>query len=130
MIGVGARGFASLQCEFETRVVGTDSDWAFEIGGFGSNLSFPDLVVIYEHAQFFFLHFGAESMGLARAQVGHIRSPPWLDVLVAVVAAFRAGMLRGISFHRDHKLRLGIDAPHRVHQVAGIMSAQLDTKLA
>jgi hypothetical protein len=48
-----------------------------------------------------------------------------LDVLVSPVATLRAGVLAGIAFYRDHELRFGLHAPHRVNQVAGILSAQL-----
>jgi hypothetical protein len=53
-----------------------------------------------------------------------------LDVLVAAIPAFRAAVLAGIGFHRDHKFRLGLDSPHRVNQVTSILSSQLQAKLA
>ena len=61
---------AGCQIKFETRIVGTDADWDLEIGGFGYNFPFPDFTVIYEHPQFFRLHFGAEGVTLSRAQAG------------------------------------------------------------
>ena len=52
------------------------------------------------------------------------------DVAIAAIAAFCAGVLERVSFHRDHKFRLWLDSPHRIDKVAGILGSQLQAKLA
>jgi hypothetical protein len=39
-------------------------------------------------------------------------------------------MLTGIVLHRNNKLRFGLNAPHGINEVAGILRPQFQTELA
>src|SRR5579862_526735 len=69
-------------------------------------------------------------MNLARAQSRDGPAVVRLDVLVTSVAAFRTGGLSGILLDGNDNFGFGLEAPHHVHEVAGILSAQLQSELA
>jgi hypothetical protein len=53
-----------------------------------------------------------------------------LDVAVSTVTAFGAGVLTGIALHRNDEFRFGLNAPHGLNEVAGILRAKFQTELA
>lgn len=69
-------------------------------------------------------------MSLSRPQDWNRDAATWLDISIAAVGALCAGVLAGVAFDGDHQLRFWIDAPHRINQIAGVLSTQLKAKLA
>ena len=63
-------------------------------------------------------------------QDGKRRTVARLDVLVSPITALRAGVLARIAFHRNDKSRFGLNPLHSINQVARILSAKLQAKLA
>ena len=114
----------------QTRVVRADAYRAIEGLGFCSEGPFPDQPVIREYFHFVCIDFGAEIVGVSGSQNGNWGAAAWLDIAVSAIRAFGAGVLTGIAFHRNNELRFGFDAPHGIHEVAGILRAKFETELA
>ena len=53
-----------------------------------------------------------------------------LNVAVSAIAALSAAVLAGVALDGDDEFRFGFDAPHRVNQIASVLGAQLEAKLA
>jgi hypothetical protein len=61
---------------------------------------------------------------------GYRQAATGLDVLVSSISALRAAVLSRVAFYRYNEFRFRLDAPHCVNQIASILSAQLEAKLA
>lgn len=87
-------------------------------------------MVICVNADFCAVHLSAKRVGGTGTQIGHRRAVDGLGVAVAAVAAFCAGVLAGIRFYGDDELGFGLNAPHRVDEIARVLGAELKAKLA
>ena len=119
-----------LQFHFEPGVVGTNSDWAVETERVRSKRSVPHNGVVDKDPNLIAIHFCPKKVGVARTQQGQWHAAERLNVPVTVISAFCACMLTRVRFYRDDEPRLGCNAPHCVDQIASVLGAQLEAKLA
>src|SRR5579872_6624637 len=124
-----AAASASAEFKFQLSVVGTNAYRAVETSSFRPDISFPDENVVRIDAHFHAIHLGTKRVGSAGAQQWHRRTVHRLDIAIAAVPAFRAGVLARIGFYGNDELGLRLDAPHRVDEIARVLSAKLEAKL-
>src|SRR5271169_4427234 len=127
---MSAACLAGAEFEFQPSVVGTNAYRSVETSCFRPDTSFPHEIVICVDAHFRAIHLGAKCVGGPGTQDGHGRTMDGLDVTIAAVSAFRAGVLAGITLYGDDELGFGFNAPHRVNEIARILGAELEAKLA
>ena len=111
-------------------VIGTYADWPIEGKRIRPDGTFPHEKVVSKDLHFCSIHFGAKNMCASGIQSRKRRAVARLDVLVSPITALRAGVLARIAFHRNDKSRFGLNPPHSINQVARILSAKLQAKLA
>jgi hypothetical protein len=116
--------------DLQTSVVGANPDWPIEGKGIWTYRTFPNKGVVDEDLHLVCVHFRAKSVRVAETQSGNRYAAARLDVPVSAIAALGAGVLSGVALNRDHELRFRFDASHRINEVASVLRAQLEAKLA
>lgn len=124
------QGFNGKQFKLETTVVSTDTHRTVESERFMANVSFPNVFPVDEDVHVARGHFRAQSMVFSFFQAGNLCCASRRDVVIAVRAALRVRAHAWIPFDGNHQPRPRLDPPHGIHQVAAVLGAQLEAKLA
>ena len=123
-------GRADEKVDLQPSVVGTYAHRSFKPKGVLPDGTFPNERVVRDDLHLSSTHLRAKRMRLSGNQRGNWRAVERLNVPVSPVPALRAGVLAGVALDGDHQLRFRLDAPHRIYQVASVLSTQLNPKLA